>query len=1141
MSLDERVMDLLLLYEENLAAGKPVSPEVLCAGCPELLPEVRNGIEQLRRLSPWLDEPTPTTAPAGETDLNRRPPLPEGSRYHSLNFHDKGGLGEVYCARDGLLNRKVALKRIQDRWRDHAESRRRFLREAEITASLAHPGVVPVYDLEYDAEGQPRYAMRFIEGESLADALERYHGASAAAWADARRGLELRQLLARFVAVCNTIAYAHSCGVIHRDLKPANVMLGRFGETLVVDWGLAKDLGRAGEQRSGGEDALAQAASDDVYQITRAGAVAGTVSYMSPEQASGRLDAVGPASDVFALGATLYAILTGQAPYLGPDMLGQARRGRVRPPRAIKRDVPRALEAVCRKAMAAMPDDRYASAQELAADLENWLGDEPVSALRESLHVRLGRWSRRRKTLVATAVTLLFTATVALVVGTYLVAARDRAELARREEENEKLKAQDSEHKAKIARQEEEEKKLNAQYDRQLAENKKVEAERISKELAGMFTLSDVMGWRDHVFHTRSNVGDKGELRDMLDRAKHKIVQDKALEPLARATLMDTIGENYRVLGMYGEAAPLLEEAYDIRISQHGNEPDPDVATSLHRLADLRRGEGEFRAAKEFYERAAGLRRKLELDDEVAATMLSLAYLLTDMWEFEQAEELFLRVTEQRGRLQGERAQRDVALAQAGMAALLLASQGAKSDFSSQYFSLTAKALSVLNPKGNQLALIMRYFLGDQAALAAIKGSEGPKKAAGLARAEEMFKKCEEDGRELLGPYHPILGVIRGRRALFAMWANDWNLAETHCREAKQYLVNSIGYTHPRASQVVTFIAETLWHNGKKTEAEGLFQEMLRAREAHKSFGREHPAYADAQVAHAIFLEDICGDKNLAIDCYREAAMVYRQTARPWNDAALGLWRGGRLALEVGTAREAESLLLEALAWVQKAPNDHRVDLGRLHESLGVARVKLGKCAEAASDFRSAQLASDQQNNAAWRCREASIFVGLLGARDVAGLRNSAENLIKELGERADPSVSAEIARRLVLIPPAARGEAEAFQSAERAKDATGYARLRGAALYRAGKWQAAATQLEKAIEVEPEYATAYLFLAMARFKLKDTEGAWRAAGLASCCRLWGDHPTASTWRYLGWRDGLEFDFLLPEVEQMLLEDMDRK
>ena len=165
------------------------------------MPEVRNGIEQLRRLSLWVGEPTPTTVPVGETDGEHPSSRPAGSRYHSLNFHDKGGLGEVYRARDSVLKRTVALKRIQDRWRNHAESRRRFLREAEITGALAHPGVVPVYDLEYDADGQPRYAMRFIEGESLKDALERFHGAAAAGWDGPRRRLELRQLLTRFVAV----------------------------------------------------------------------------------------------------------------------------------------------------------------------------------------------------------------------------------------------------------------------------------------------------------------------------------------------------------------------------------------------------------------------------------------------------------------------------------------------------------------------------------------------------------------------------------------------------------------------------------------------------------------------------------------------------------------------------------------------------------------------------------------------------------------------------------------------------------------------------------------------------------------------------------------------------------------------------
>jgi tRNA A-37 threonylcarbamoyl transferase component Bud32 len=171
---------------------------------------------------------------------------PAGSRYRVLRPHAKGGLGEVFVAEDTELHREVALKEIQERYAHHGPSRGRFVLEAEVTGRLEHPGVVPVYGLGAYADGRPFYAMRFIRGETLKDAIERFHQTAASGGRQPAgfSSLDFRQLLSRFVAVCNAIAYAHSRGVLHRDLKPANIMLGKFGETLVVDWGLAKAVGR---------------------------------------------------------------------------------------------------------------------------------------------------------------------------------------------------------------------------------------------------------------------------------------------------------------------------------------------------------------------------------------------------------------------------------------------------------------------------------------------------------------------------------------------------------------------------------------------------------------------------------------------------------------------------------------------------------------------------------------------------------------------------------------------------------------------------------------------------------------------------------------------------------------------------------
>jgi tetratricopeptide (TPR) repeat protein len=353
-------------------------------------------------------------------------PTSAGLRFEILRPHARGGLGEVFVAHDSELNRQVALKEIQDRYADDSHSRARFLLEAEITGGLEHPGIVPVYGLGRRPDGRPFYAMRFIKGDSLKDAIERYHGASVRCQPDGgagnhgadaprlprERNLELRKLLDRFLDVCNAVAYAHSRSVIHRDLKPANIMLGDYGETLVVDWGLAKAIGgtptRSASQGPD-ESPLFPATAADVA-ATQAGTTLGTPAYMSPEQAAGRLDLVGPASDIYSLGATLYCLLTGHVPFRDSDraeLLRQVQRGEFTTPRRLNRHVPKALEAIGLKAMALKPEDRYPTANALAEDIEHWLADEPVTAYPEPLPARAQRWARHHKPLVSAVAALL--------------------------------------------------------------------------------------------------------------------------------------------------------------------------------------------------------------------------------------------------------------------------------------------------------------------------------------------------------------------------------------------------------------------------------------------------------------------------------------------------------------------------------------------------------------------------------------------------------------------------------------------------------------------------------------------------------------------------------------------------------------
>src|ERR1700722_10740912 len=239
-----RLILLQALVEEHLKQHQNDPQKSLAAIAP-----VGSLGQQLREIAdPDMQATLLTIRGSGKSDKDPFDPSTVGAptatglRFRILRPHARGGLGTVYVAHDEELHREVALKEIQDQHAHNKDSRARFLLEAEITGRLEHPGIVPVYGLGQYADGRPFYAMRFIKGDSLQDAIEVFHR-SRGEVNPAERILELRGLLGRFIDVCNAIQYAHDRGVLHRDLKPGNIMLGKYGETLVVDWGLAKSMG----------------------------------------------------------------------------------------------------------------------------------------------------------------------------------------------------------------------------------------------------------------------------------------------------------------------------------------------------------------------------------------------------------------------------------------------------------------------------------------------------------------------------------------------------------------------------------------------------------------------------------------------------------------------------------------------------------------------------------------------------------------------------------------------------------------------------------------------------------------------------------------------------------------------------------
>lgn len=376
----ETVFAHFLLRRER---GEVADIEADCVAHPEQADSLRRMYGRWRRVAVAL----------GSLDTGPEPSVPQdtGGRYVHQGVVARGGMGEIHRVWDTQLERTLACKVLAGGERQ-ARATARFLGEAQVAGQLDHPGVVPVHDIGIDRDGRVFFVMDLVEGIELGEVFERVSGS--------RDGWTLTRTLGVVQKVCETVAFAHSKGVIHRDLKPANIMVGRFGETYVLDWGLARarsDRGDAAPTESG-------------LLETLEGDVLGTPAYMSPEQARGSLDDVGPHSDVYAVGAILYHLLCGSPPYLGQgsvesahELLGAIRAGPAPPVHESRTGVPVELASICERAMAYRPADRYPTMEALAADLRAYLEDRVVQAYRTGSLAEFRKWVRRNRGLSLSA------------------------------------------------------------------------------------------------------------------------------------------------------------------------------------------------------------------------------------------------------------------------------------------------------------------------------------------------------------------------------------------------------------------------------------------------------------------------------------------------------------------------------------------------------------------------------------------------------------------------------------------------------------------------------------------------------------------------------------------------------------------
>jgi len=672
-------------------------------------------------------------------------------RYRFVAELARGGMGRVTVLLDTLLGREVAVKEVLPE--AGARALRRFEREALLTAGLEHPGIVPVHELVRGPDGEPYLVMRRVKGRPLDEAVA------------AASGLAGRlALLPAVLAAVDAVAYAHGRGIVHRDLKPSNVLLGEFGETVVIDWGLARELGAGADGEADGPAAAdgRSGAFDD--GLTRAGSVLGTPAFMSPEQARG--EAVDPRADVYALGAILYQLLTGQRPYAGTpsqELVQAVRAGPPRPIRALAPELAPELAAIAERAMAREVPARYASAQELSEDLRRFQTGRLVSAHAYSSRQLVARFLRRN------ALPVALTAAFVLALGA-LGAVSVRRVLSER---------------------------AAAEAARDQARREAALSTRVSGFLTEMFQVSKPEQAR----------GRAVPAREVLDRAAGRL---DALgdEPEVQARLATTMGDVYTSLGLYPSARPLLERA--LAAARALGEGTATHAAAQAAMARLLLQEGKYADAEPLARAALAGWQRLRGDEaaETLAARSTLADALRSQSRVPEAEPLHRAVWEARRRLLG--ADDPATLSAQALLADDLMRLSRFQESRRLYEEALPAARRVLGPDHPGLADVLVGLAYVHARLGDHAASEAANREAAALRAK------------VLGPDHTATLSAQYGLALNLYDEERYLDAERLARDLAARRTALLGAEHPQTLNTVHFLANTLMQLHRFPEAEAL-------------------------------------------------------------------------------------------------------------------------------------------------------------------------------------------------------------------------------------------------------------------------------------------------------------------------------
>ena len=867
-----------------------------------------------------VQDPFATMPP--EQGANHREELLAGGRFRIIRQHAEGGLGRLLIASDEELQRKVALKEIKSKFASDDTFRERFVLEAKVTGNLEHPGVVPVYGLGTFPDGRPYYAMRFIQGVTLKAAIEKLHALQAD---ESTRNLELRKLLSRFSHVCETIAYAHSRHIVHRDIKPDNIMLGDYGETLVVDWGLAKMMNRPTNAPVAETATSLSFEQETASQATRHGDLVGTLGYMSPEQASGRIDLIAPASDVYGLGATLYHLLTGKCSVRDDAMnvmIDRIRRGDFLRPRQVNRRVPPALEAICLKAMAVEPEDRYSSAKELTRELERWLADEPVLCYRESLVERTARFARRHRGWTQSLAVMFAVITLGSIIATILInRALNREAMSR------------------------------------------YRAEQAAKFVRNLFRGSNPLGFNsgDELgFGIRETGGTELKARDLVDRGAKRIREELKGEPLLASQLLDTIGSVYGDLGLFDDAVSCFRES----LTQKAKVLPPDdltIAVTKARLAWALHFGGHRDDAEELYKESLAMQMHSEdpqAELDATSTMLRYGLLLTEKGDTKEAENWLNKATEIRRAKLGDNSQA-VAIAKIYEAALKFVQQ----DFDGGNGAVTEAWLIFEKLHDEQI--------GPAKAISLFQGGLGLMGTGDFNAAEHDIRKAQQLAEEVLGPNHPYCAWALGAHGEALLRLGRYPEAEQQMLKSERIATRFVKAQHPHLCKLRIALAELYLETDRPKDSERLLRENL------ELLRTSHPTYA-ADIARAeCLLGELLrmrGDLTEAEAAYGLALERTRDDERLTTNHTTSLIGLGNCAIQGKNFEAAKGHFENALTILRRQPAANAAEIANASVDLGEVLLMMEETKEAEKTLSAAWEYFKTAKRTTMRWRAASLY-----------------------------------------------------------------------------------------------------------------------------------------------------------------------